>query len=120
VTEASDSVPGIAPGPGYIGHDELRRYFGQAAKHEARAAAVIHRAEVTETGSVLTAGEFISTTNQASGAILAWFVPRASLSATSRVEGEQGSSSSNHLHRGSPGLQRFRIGMRPWKITDDR
>jgi ketosteroid isomerase-like protein len=70
------SVPGIAPGPGYVGHDELRRYFAEAANHEARAAAVIHRAEVTERGNVLAAGELISTTNQANGAISAWFVFR--------------------------------------------
>ena len=70
------SVPGIAPGPGYVGHDQLRRYFAEAAKHQASAAAVIHRAEVTEKGNVLAAGELISTTNQASGAISAWFVYR--------------------------------------------
>jgi ketosteroid isomerase-like protein len=70
------SVPGIAPGPGYVGHDDLQRYFTQAATHQASAAAVIHRAEVTETGNVLAAGELISTTRQASAAISAWFVCR--------------------------------------------
>lgn len=80
------SVPGVAPGPGYVGHDELRRYFAEAAKHEARAAAVIHRAEVTERGNVLAAGELISTTTQASGAISAWFVYRFRDSLISAVE----------------------------------
>jgi ketosteroid isomerase-like protein len=70
------SVPGVAPGPGYVGHDELRRYFAEAAEHEARAAAIIQRAEVTQTGNVLAAGELISTTDQASGVISAWFVFR--------------------------------------------
>jgi hypothetical protein len=37
---------------------------------------VIHRAEVTETGNVLAAGELISTTSQASAAISAWFLYR--------------------------------------------
>jgi hypothetical protein len=68
------SVPGIAPWPGYTGHDDLRRYFADAAKHESRAAAIIKRAEVTETGHVLAAGELIPKTNRASGAISAWFV----------------------------------------------
>jgi len=70
------SVPGIAPGPAYIGHAEVRRYFAEAAKHEASAVAVIQRAEVTETGNVLAAGELISRMNQATGAISAWFVYR--------------------------------------------
>jgi ketosteroid isomerase-like protein len=69
-------VPGIAPGPGYTGHDELGRYFAEAAKHETRAAAIITRAEVTKTRNVLAAGELISRTNHASGAITAWFVYR--------------------------------------------
>ena len=70
------SVPGIAPGPGYVGHDELRRYFTDAAKQEASAAAVIHRAEVTTAGNVLAAGMLLSRTSQASASVPAWFVYR--------------------------------------------
>ena len=69
------SVPGIAPGPGYVGHAELGRYFADAAMHEASAAAVIHRAEVTTAGNVLAAG-MLSHGQSGDRSISAWFVIR--------------------------------------------
>ncbi len=80
------SVPGVAPGPGYVGHDELRRYFADAARQDASAAAVIHRAEVTEAGNVLAAGALVSRTRQASAEVSAWFVYRFRDSLISAVE----------------------------------
>lgn len=80
------SVPGFAPGPGYFGHEEFRRYFVDAARHNAINQAAISRAEVTAGGNVLAGGELISTTPAARQSIPAWFVYRFQDGLISAVE----------------------------------
>jgi ketosteroid isomerase-like protein len=80
------SVPGVAPGAGYAGREGLLRYFDEAAEHGFVAHAAITEAHVTETGNVLASGSLLSTVQDLTSDVPAWFVYRFREQLVSAIE----------------------------------
>jgi len=70
------SVPGVAPGPGYFGHAEVRGYFAAAGARGAQVQVEIHRLEITPAGTVFAGGLLSTSVDGVTESVPAWFVYR--------------------------------------------